>query len=299
MFRKRDYLQSQQMKYLKLIIVFIIFLNVSLKGENSEEIEYFSPKNIRRFADYLFDEKQYIRAAGEYQRFLFATDSFPQNADSIFFKIALCYRFSENYKNSINYFKKIANEYNLSHLLDEAYLEIGVCYSLIDSFEVSNKILKSYFLNHLTENPRIKQLMTLNHVQRKEWNKARDLLNDTTPNSSEMFFLLEQGENLPKKNRFLSGMFSAVIPGSGKYYCDRSMDGFHSFVTTGITTWQAYEGFKADGIHSVKGWVFGVLGGLLYLGNIYGSVVAADIYNEEQEIKFKISVKKYLNENFK
>jgi tetratricopeptide (TPR) repeat protein len=286
------------MKYLKIVLIFTIYVAFSLAGKNSET-EYFKPENIRRFADYLYDEKQYIRAAGEYQRFLFAADSFPGNADSIFFKIALCYRCSESYKYSINYFKKVINQYDQSYLLDEAYLEIGVCYSLMDSFMVSNNVLESYFLNHLTEDPRANQLRTLNHMQGQEWAKARDLLNDTMPNSRDIFFLLEKGENLPKKNRFLSGMFSAVIPGSGKYYCERPMDGFHSFVTTGITTWQAYEGFKEDGLHSVKGWIFGVLGGLFYLGNIYGSVVAADIYNEEQETMFKISVKKYLDENFK
>ncbi|MEJ2567876.1 MAG: hypothetical protein P8Z50_03225 [candidate division WOR-3 bacterium] len=70
-------------------------------------------------------------------------------------------------------------------------------------------------------------------------------------------------------------------------------------MTVGITGWQAYEGFKADGVHSVKGWIFGVVGGIFYLGNIYGSVVAADIYNEEQEVFFRLSVNKYLNENFK
>lgn len=286
------------MKYLKILLICTIYMAFSLAGKNSN-VEYFKPENIRRFADYLYEEKQYIRAAGEYQRFLFATDSFPGNADSIFFKIALCYRFSESYKYSINYFKKIINQYDQSYLLTEAYLEIGVCYSLMDSFMVSNKVLESYFLNHLIENPRVNQLRTLNHMQGQEWAKARDLLNGTMPNSRDIFFLLEKGENLPEKNRFVSGMLSAVIPGSGKYYCERPMDGFHSFVTTGIATWQAYEGFKEDGIHSVKGWIFGVLGGLFYLGNIYGSVVAADIYNEEQETMFKISVKKYLDEKFK
>ncbi len=287
------------MKYLKTLFVFTLFLTASLKGENSEEIEYFKPENIRRFADYLFEEKQYARAAGEYQRFLFAADSFPGNTDSIFFKIALCYRFNENYIYSINYFKKIANEYKHSFLLEEAYMGIGLCFSLIDSFEESNKVLKAYFLNEPNVDTRAKQLITLNHIQKKEWDQAREFLNDADPNSRQISLLIGKGENLPKKNRFASGMFSAVIPGSGKYYCDRPMDGFHSFVTTGITTWQAYEGFKEDGLHSVKGWIFGVLGGLFYLGNIYGSVVAADIYNEEQETMFKISVKKYLDENFK
>jgi tetratricopeptide (TPR) repeat protein len=289
------------MKYLKLILIFILFLTGSLLGGNSEEIEYFKPQNIRRFADYLFDEKQYIRAAGEYQRFLFATDSFPGNADSIFFRIALCYRFNENYKSSINYFQKIAVEYKQSGLMEESYLETAVCYSLMDNYGESNKALEINFLRESEKsiNTRVKKLITLNYIQLKEWDRATEILDDIDFESSDLFDFVEKGQNLPRKNRFVSGMFSAVIPGSGKYYCDRPMDGLHSFVTTGITTWQAYEGFKADGIHSVKGWIFGVLGGLFYLGNIYGSVVAADIYNEEQEIMFKLSVKKYLDETFK
>jgi tetratricopeptide (TPR) repeat protein len=286
------------MKHLKLILFFVIYMPFSLVGQRAR-LEYFSPENIRRFADYLFDEKQYIRAAGEYQRFLFATDSFPESADSIFFKIALCYRFSEKYEYSINYFRKIANEYERSHLLSEAYLEIGICYSLLDSFEESNEVLKDYFLNESIVNTRARQLISLNHIQKKEWDKAREFLNDSASKQSQIFLLVEKGENLPRKNGFASGMFSAVIPGAGKFYCGRPMDGLHSFVTTGITAWQAYEGFKADGVHSVKGWIFGVLGGLFYLGNIYGSVVAADIYNEEQEMMFKLSVKKYLDENYK
>ena len=288
------------MKLLKLIIVFIFCLTFSLRGENLP-LEYFNPKNIRRFAEYLFDEGEYIRAAGEYQRFLFATDAFPKNADSIFFKIALCYRFSENYENSIKYFQKLASEYEQSDLLDEIYLETAVCYSLMDNYEEANNILAAYFLEESGNsiNTRAKQLMALNCLQKKEWDKATGFLNDMDLESGELFVFLEKGQNLPRKNRLVSGLFSAVIPGSGKFYCGRPMDGLHSFVTTGITTWQAYEGFEADGIHSVKGWIFGVLGGLLYLGNIYGSVVAADIYNEEQETMFKISVRTYLDESFK
>jgi tetratricopeptide (TPR) repeat protein len=249
----------------------------------------------------LFEDGQYLRAVGEYQRYLFATDSFPQNTDSIFFKIALCYRFSENYKKSIDYFQKIASGYKHSELLDKTYLEMGVCYSLSDNFEESNKILRSYFLNESVKNinTKARQLMTLNHIQEKEWSQAMKFLNDTSSLSHQLSVFVEKGQNLPKKNKFVSGMFSAVIPGSGKFYCKRPMDGVNSFIIVGITGWQAYEGFDEDGIHSVKGWIFGVLGGLFYLGNIYGSVVAADIYNEEQETIFKLSVKKYMDENFK
>jgi len=288
------------MKHYKLIIPLVFYVSFTLEGEYSK-FEYFKPKNIRSFAEYLFDDGQYLRAVGEYQRYLFATDSFPQNADSIFFKIALCYRFSENYKKSIDYFQKIASGYQQSNLLDETYLEMGVCYSLTDNFEESNKILKSHFLSELSKDvdPRAKQLVVLNHIQKKEWNEAMEFSDDTNSLSNQLSAFVEKGQNLPQKNRFVSGLFSAVIPGSGKYYCNRPMDGFNSFVIAGITGWQAYEGFDEDGLHSVKGWIFGVLGGIFYLGNIYGSVVAADIYNEEQETVFKLSVKKYMDENFK
>lgn len=288
------------MKHLRLIPLLFFGLNFYLRAENSG-FEYFKPENIYSFAEYLFNEGQYERAAGEYQRLLFASDSFPKDADSILFKIALCYRFAEKYKESIGYFQKIVDENAKSNLVDEAYFEISLSYSFIDSFERSNKILESFFLNDSLENmdEKVKQLITLNYIQQKEWVRAKDFLYDTDTLRGQLSVFIKAGQNLPRKNPFVSGISSAVIPGAGKFYCGRPADGFHSLVTVGITGWQAYEGFKADGVHSVKGWIFGVVGGIFYLGNIYGSVVAADIYNEEQEVFFRLSVNKYLNENFK
>lgn len=288
------------MRYLKQVSFILFCLTFSLQGEDPT-FEYFKPKNIYSFAEYLFGEGQYERAAGEYGRFLFATDSFPGNADSIFFKIALCYRYNENYKKSINYFLKIIDGYDQSNLVNESYFEMGLCYSFLDSYEESNEILKSHFLNNSFENTEfpVEQLIAFNHIQRKEWDKAKGFLQYEDTLSNQLLTFVKRGQNLPRKSPFVSGMFSTVIPGAGKFYCNRPMDGFHSFITVGITGWQAYEGFKADGINSVKGWIFGVLGGIFYLGNIYGSVVAADIYNEEQEVFFRLSVNKYLNENFK
>jgi tetratricopeptide (TPR) repeat protein len=287
-------------KHLRLISLLFLSLSFYLRSENSG-FEYFKPENICSFAEYLFNEGQYERAVGEYQRLLFSSDSFPSRTDSIFFKIALCYRFAEKYKESIGYFQKIVNEYSRSDLVDKAYFEMGLNYSFVDSFKQSNKILKAHFLQDSLKNIdiRIRKLITLNHIQQKEWDKAEYFLYDEDTLRGGLSVFIETGQNLPGKNPFVSGVFSAVIPGAGKFYCGRPADGFHSLVTVGITGWQAYEGFKADGVHSVKGWIFGVVGGIFYLGNIYGSVVAADIYNEEQEVFFRISVNKYLNENFK
>jgi hypothetical protein len=68
------------------------------------------------------------------------------------------------------------------------------------------------------------------------------------------------------------------------------MDGVFSFLAVGLTSWQAYEAFDEYGSSSVKGWVYGSLASIFYLANIYGSSVAAQIYNEEQNSRLSDKV---------
>jgi len=106
----------------------------------------------------------------------------------------------------------------------------------------------------------------------------------------------EKGLYLERKSELLAGLSSAVIPGAGKAYCGHSTDALFSFIMVGLMGWQAYENFREDGIGSVRGWIYGTIGGVFYLGNIYGSIAAAKIYNEQQEnklldkLKFSINV---------
>jgi len=140
--------------------------------------------------------------------------------------------------------------------------------------------------------------MAVNHLQQREWTEAIDLLNvsnDTEPITIKLASFATSGQQLPRKNKILAGFFSTVIPGAGKFYCNRPFDGVQSLATTGILGWQTYDGFHKDGIHSVKGWIFGVIGGIFYLGNIYGSVVAADIHNVEQEKRLFTEIQVFVN----
>jgi hypothetical protein len=101
----------------------------------------------------------------------------------------------------------------------------------------------------------------------------------------------ESGERLPYKNSKIAGFLSAILPGTGKMYCKLYSDGFFSLALIGGTGWLAYDGFHRSGISSVKGWFLGTLSGIFYLGNIYGSAVAAQNYNLhiENELLAKIS----------
>lgn len=286
-----------------LCIFYCIFLMSGSVSADSLEVNYFTPTNLHRFADYLFDEADYNRAVGEFQRYLFSFDSIPSNADSIFYKIGLCYRANGHYKRSIDYFNKIIGNHPQSYLLDKAYYQVGLSYFFMDRFKESNIFLNSCFsgVKQRDIKVNVEQLIAINYIQQKEWNETIDFLSEQKSTDSISIHLAnfaKEGQLLPRKSELLAGLFSTVAPGAGKFYCNRPIDGLHSFISVGFTGWQAYEGFHKDGIHSVKGWIFGVLGGIFYLGNIYGSVVVAQIYNEQQEEDFLNKVKVYVNVNF-
>jgi hypothetical protein len=85
--------------------------------------------------------------------------------------------------------------------------------------------------------------------------------------------------SLSYKSPVSAVLLSTVIPGMGKIYCGRTTDGLYSLLLIGLSGWQAYDGFDKDGSKSTKGWIFASLGSVFYLGNIYGYVVSAKIYN--------------------
>jgi len=76
--------------------ILIISIFAFLQFAQAQEINYHSPENIRKFADYLFCDRDYLRAALEYEKL--SERSFN---DTLLFKTALSY--------------SIIREYSLAH----------------------------------------------------------------------------------------------------------------------------------------------------------------------------------------
>ena len=263
--------------------------------------DYFTPEHILRFADYLFEEGDYLRAADEYLRYQFLSESI-SGLDSIQFKIGLCYRMTGYYDRAISYFEKVIND-TQSSLRPQSHYQIGLCYFLGNELDSSLK----YIDEHRPMVPdsgvlrRMDQVSVLNLLWKCEWSRSADLIKKRRVDDEISVRLLdfaESGCKLPYKSRLLAGLFSTVIPGAGKIYCGRFLDGIQSLSLVAFTGWQAYDGFHKDGMGSIKGWVFGIMGGIFYLGNIYGSTVAADIRNYEEEERLKQKIRVFLNANF-
>jgi hypothetical protein len=92
--------------------------------------------------------------------------------------------------------------------------------------------------------------------------------------------IYEDRFNSKQKSPALAGVMSAVIPGAGKWYAGRKDEAIVSFATVGIFAGLTAECWVKKGPKDWRTIVFGTLGSLFYIGNIYGSYMSVGIYND-------------------
>ncbi len=262
--------------------------------------KYYSPDNVYLFAEYLYEEGDYERAAGEYHRYLFMTaDSLDaQKRNWIYFKLGKCSRLTGNYSKALAYFENIG-DFGANGLLQEKRrYQISLCYFLAGDYDNAILKLSQNGLESRQVNRKKEILTAMSYLYQKRWSDALNYL-DRIEQTDSLTAALKNfalgGKELSHKDKFTAGALSALVPGLGKVYCNRPGDGLFSMLMVGLTGWQAYRRFDKDGIDSVSGWIYGGLSGAFYLGNIYGSAVAADIYNERQEEKILSKIRISIN----
>ncbi len=278
-------------------LAFIILLNIACLSVSAtqERADYHSPENIRKFADFLlYTENDYLRAAGEYQRYLFYS---PVDTPQILYKIGLCYRLGGKTEQAIRTFEKLLQTHPGSPFANEVYYQIGASYFLAEQFEQSVKFLHQT-LPHITDarhRAESQQLIGLSYLMQKRWSEASEVFNDLQ--ESEAIEVREKasmyhnyakaGANLPTRSPFIAGFLSTILPGAGRLYAGSSInDVLSSLLIVSVTGWQAYDGFHRDGLSSAKGWTLGTISSIFYIGNIYGSAIAARVYNRRLQNEF-------------
>jgi len=252
----------------KFIIVFVFFFyNISF----SQNI--FDLNNSLKYAEYLFDNEEYNKAAEEYERIVFlAPDS-----TSFKEKLILTYYKSTNYNKA---FEKInvffPNKNLFTPFIAEKYLQI---------IFINNEISEAEdFLNstNVLEN-NIKQNFQLAYFILSEKYGAANLYVQNVFDNDEQFEQLKDililAENQKYKKPITAVFLSTIIPGSGKVYTKDYYDGLVAFSAVGINFWQAFSAYQKSGIKSPYTIGFGVLASGFYIGNIYGSFTSTKRYN--------------------
>lgn len=259
---------------------------------DSPSIDYYQPENIRKFADYLYAQGDYLRAAGEYQRYRFSQPTALGN--DVLRRITDSYRLGGQPDRAVQ-FLKTQPDSNL------ARYELGATYFLMKQYDESIHFLeKSQDLFQGGEYRWKSQILIgMNQLMQKRWGRAiqhfdqLDLsgLPETVGQHVSIYRrYTEDGANLPSKSPLLAGFLSTVLPGSGRVYVGRPYDALLTVFLLGVLGWVTYDGFSENGVSSRKGWTLGTLGSIFYLGNIYGSVVAAQTHNRRTEAAFLATI---------
>ena len=285
-----------------LTLMFVVLLGINsgalASGEDSARFDYYSPENIYKFARYLYDNEDYLPAAGEYLRYLHYSGIEQHPPDSVLYMVGMCHRQAGQYLQAGDYFGSITAGSPGSVYYDSAAYQAGYSLFLAQRYEESASRLASPLpdISSVEMSSRMKRLLGLNYLYMKRWQPAfsvYDSLISIAPNdsvSSRFRNYADMGISLPYKSPTVAGIMSTVIPGSGKLYARRLSDGIFSLLVIGLTSWQAYDGFSDDGVRSTKGWIYGTISGILYTGNIYGSIVAVKLHNRQIEERLLLRI---------
>lgn len=278
-----------------LITFCSIFFALVAMADNPP-IDYYQPTNIRKFADYLYAQGDYLRAAGEYQRFLFSQPT--DLGNDVLRRIAESYRWGGQPDRAIQFLETLLQTQPNSNL---ARYELGATYFSIGQYDKSVHFLKESQDLFQGGEYRWKSqiLIGMNQLMQKRWESAiqhfdqfdlSGLPEAVGHRTSTYKGYAEDGRHLPSKSPLLAGFLSTALPGSGRVYVGRPNDALLTVFLLGVLGWAAYDGFSENGVSSRKGWTFGTLGGIFYLGNIYGSVVAAQTHNRRTEAAFLATI---------
>lgn len=273
---------------LKRVLLFLLFGFIvmnNLFAQKSGDI--LSTNNRIAFGNFLFCERDYLRAIDEFQSALVNKWN-----DSLQFKVATSYYRMGIFDKSIFEFQKIHSDVNLIKLANlesiRSFYRLGDYINLRDKISnyfivmgESQKLSKLYHYSLLMDYSDLpEKSIYLSHFDSVEKEKISEFYNWKS--------------DPPYKSPTKAALMSALIPGLGKIYSDEVGDGITAFLFTGLFAYLAVDKFKNDQIAS--GWLYASIAAFFYSGNIYGSATAAQNYNAGIKFNFDNEVRLYLNE---
>lgn len=274
------------MKKFFLILIcstFVIFLNAQNYSKSAAPKDIPSPYEtevLKAFADSLYDDGFLSQAEGEYKRLLFAQ---PQEGnifqDSIL-ALANIYNKQENVT-GIEWLKE--NFYDNSNPFVKEKINFVQAEFIFKSRNAENFSLFTAGIENDKQSfsPDFSNLIdTSSLILNNDIKGLKTFCADLALVNPDYEKLNELCKSYKLKKAGLALFFSMVIPGSGKWYTGS----FGAFMSSFFSIGTFIAGTVVTGIQTEwKSWqpyVFGTIGAVLYIAELYGSYQSAKRYNE-------------------
>ncbi len=283
----QEIFSAQSKNYLILFALFILPFTISLSQISSDN-NLLSPKNRLKFGDYLYKEKDYLRAAGEYKEYLKTSnnDTVQFKFANSFFKIGRFIEATDNFKGL--FFNSLLSE--------EARLMFYESNFFRNNFKTFRELADQSNYKTVKYHDEIERLKFTTYFFDDAILPDENIILKPFPDSvqSQLSQFYYQKKFPKQKSITTAAIFSAIIPGAGKIYTGEIGDGITTFISTALSAYLAYTNFNAD--HQFRGWLFTGLTAFFYGGSIYGSAASAQIYNARIRFNFENEVKVYFEQ---
>jgi len=248
-------------------------------------------KSILTFAEKLFSEGAYESALLEYLRY---RHYFPEDSiiPHIEFRSGLCYERMGRLEIARQVYEGIARAVSFDNPLRyDAYYRYLLTFYLvgdydglnlhINALESSDSTYPTYLLEYLRgwaffKQARFTEAESIFQAQAK-------IQSPITPSVNYILSKSKQARVLPHKNPVIAGAGSTILPGAGQAYIGRWGDAGFSFafslggIGSSIYFWNRDRSFAL---------LAGAFGLVMYIGNIYGAVVSAELFNRDTIVDF-------------
>ncbi|MEO0092416.1 MAG: membrane protein insertion efficiency factor YidD [candidate division WOR-3 bacterium] len=229
------------------------------------------------FADYLFDNHDYLRAIGEYKRILFylePIDNYLDLKQYIELKIAESYLKIKEFDQAWYYFSKNQSPYFY-------FGQARICFEQNNYQEARNKL--QFLENTELDKERIILTGWSYYKERNFMQGARFFDENKSKDTTNLLYELSKydGSDIKHRSQTLSTLMSSIIPGLGQVYCNRFGDGMYSFITV-VSSGLIANYYYHNDSSRIKFGIFAFLTTYFWLGNIYGANISARDFNEYQ-----------------
>ncbi len=276
------------------LVVLLGGQGISAPGDSSRisrADSVYTPEYFLKFGQFLWEQRDYSRAATEFERYVFLNPH--RKLPRLRYRIGLCYYRLGELERALRYFQEAFQLGNAPSLKDSSRLAMAAVYL--------RRGENGALLSLLSENGarvsrseirrRLHLFRAFYFLQMGDWNLAAHSVPDTAGVSSREFALAvrrirdlaRKGRELPYKSPVKAALLSGLLPGGGRFYLGRKQDGFYSLLLITGSALLSYRGYRNHGPAHFQTIFFGSTAALLYLGNIYGSAVAARLHNRQIE----------------
>lgn len=279
---------SSQINSSVILFVFLIIPLTTNHCQITKDTNFFSPHNRLKFGEYLYKEKDYLRAIGEFKEYLKTNSN-----DTVHFKFADCFYKIGRYTEAADNFKGLFFNSSLS---EEARLMFYESYFFQNDFKTFRRLTEQTNYQSVKYYNEIERLKSTTYFFDDALLPNENIMLKPFPDSvqSKLSQFYYQKKFPKYKSPTTAVLFSILIPGAGKIYTGEIGNGITAFISTALSAYLAYANFKAD--HKFRGWLFTGLTAFFYGGGIYGSAASAQIYNARIRFNFDREVKLYFEQ---